>query len=190
MNWQVAMNNGDIYGPLNISVLKNLIQDEIIDATALVTNLTTGKTATIIDQMFDLINEDYELRIKLEDADSKYNAILTERDKLLRELKYEKEIRAKAEAEQTRIKEKLKDHITQEEKEKHAVEVIEVYPEAILINNGSSLAKRNMCTQETLEQLEAQAVNDLTTWHKLYKKSAKQKKNRFLPLQLFKAKQY
>ena len=185
MIWEVAMKNGDIYGPINISLLKSLIQDDIINTTATITNITTGETSTIINQMMDLINEDYNLRIRLEEAYFNIHASEVQCKKLQQEIKQEKKLRKTERAEHIIIQEKLKTQIEQTEQEKHAVEVIEVYPEAILINNDSALAKSNICTQETLEQLEAQAANDLTTWHELFKKSAKKKKNRFLPIKLF-----
>ena len=186
MIWQVTMKNGDTYGPVNISLLKNWVQDDIIDATASIKNISTGNSSTVIKQMIALINEDFELRLKLEEANSAKQVAEKQCKQLEQELKQEKKLRQTESEENLKNQEELEAQIEQTEKEKHAVEVIEEYPEAILINNDSSLAKSNICTEETMQQLEAQAASDLISWHKLFKKSAKKKKNRFLPLQLFK----
>lgn len=182
MNWQVALKNGDIYGPLNISLLKTMIHDDIIDANATITNITTGKTATVIRMMLDLVSEDSALRLELEEVKSLYQEAKSQRDKALNELTLEKELRENEHAENARVQEELEEQFKQAQKEQHAIEVIDVYPEAILINKPEN---KGICTQETLEQLEIQASRDLEAWHKSYKGIDGQKKSRFSPLQLF-----
>ena len=186
MIWTVTMKNGDIYGPINISLLKNLIQNDIIDATASITNLTTGKTSTIINQIIDLINEDCNLHIRLEEAYSKIQITEDQYKQLQQEVEQIKESQKNENTENSRIQEELNKQIAQAQKEKLAIEVIEVCPEVILINNDLKPDSQNICTQETMEQLEVQAVNDLTSWHKLYKQKKKKKKKRLLSIKLFK----
>lgn len=193
MNWQVTMRNGDIYGPINISLLKNLVKDDIIDSTASLTNTLTGKTDTVINQMIDLAGNISNLQFSLKEADDKYKTIKIRYEELQHKLQKEKDAHKLDNTKNTKTLDDLRSElddlrseIKQKESEKHAMEVMEVYPEAILVNNDSQNAlSKSICTEETLQQLEIQATNDLLSWHKQYKKNKKQKKSNFLSLELF-----
>ncbi len=187
MTWQVTMKNGDIYGPVNINLLKNLVQDDIIDATATIKNIITNETSTVINQMVDLINEDTELKLRLKEANSRYLAAESKCRKLSQQLQQEKLLREKENSKNIKIQEGLKKQIEKAEKEKHAIEVMDVYPEAILVDKSSQNSlSRIVCTDKTLQQIEAQATNELLNWHKQYKETVKNKKKRFFAIPLFK----
>ncbi len=186
MTWQVTMKNGDIYGPVNINLLKNLVQDDIIDATATIKNIITNKTSTVINQMIDLINEDAELKLRLKESKSRYLAAESECRKLLQQLQQEKLLREKENSKNIKIQDELKEKIEKAEKEKHAIEIMDVYPEAILVDKSSqNPLSHTVCTDKTLQQIEVQATNDLLNWHKQYKETVKNKKKRFFSIPLF-----